>query len=175
MSPFKILAGLSVVAVGGFALWVSPGFASVETYEELPVALPQSWRLHYLNHVFENPTEDCAGCYYQLIGTLQALTHHPDVGAGFDYARLLPLLRNGPGYIREPVPVLACKLILERRDPQLYREMAAAFKGDQDSLESCAVSALGALKQSAPADYESISKTLLEVPELSKYVNSKGS
>jgi hypothetical protein len=170
MSLSKILVGLSVVAAAGLALWLTAELTSREKYEELVLDLPQPLRLHYLNYVFHSPTEDCAGCYYQLIGTLDALEDHAEAGAGFDYMRLLPLLRTGPGEIREPVPGQACALILRRRDPQLYRAMAAAFKEDEDSLKSCVVFQLGTLKQLHPAEYESVSRALLEVPELSKYV-----
>jgi len=166
---FYVIAATVLTIAAAFG-WMS---LRPNDYEKLVHALPSPLRLAYLNHIFDNPTEDCAQCYTRFIGALQALDRNRQMHGedyGFDYARLLPLLRQGPDEIREPVPGSACYLILVRHDARIYRAMVQMFRHDQKSLRFCIENGPLRLGDRPPAEYELARMELLKLPEISAYV-----
>ncbi len=170
----KFLSVVVALALSGTAYILLSFHMDATRFEQLVQVLPAPVRLYYLNRLFDEPTEDCFNCYSQLIGAMQALEknaleHGQDYG--FDFARLLPLLRQGKGYIREPVSVMACSLILKYPDERVYKTMAQSFSQDPKSLHACLVNYASNFKKFHPAEYELAHNTMLKDPALAVYAS----
>jgi len=170
----KISLALAATGVLAVALELLIASGDSSHYKKLVQILPSPIRVHYLNSVFDDPTEDCFGCRSRLLGSLRALkgdvqTHGE--GYGFDHARLLPLLTDDR--YTEPISIYACDLVIVRREERVYKAMLHHFREDTTgSIQYCIRSSLFRLKQLQPAEYVLTRAALLKIPELSAYVQA---
>lgn len=144
-------------------------------YKQFIQVLPESLRIHYLNHVFDQATPSCDDCYGALIGALEALEENAnqrDSDYGFDYAKLIPLLRRGSNEFHEPVPQAACNLLLKLRRAPVYQAMSEAFQEDSTSLQVCIANGFKRLNQHQPSEYELTREALKKVPLLWAYLEA---
>lgn len=164
----KAGAWVAGVAASLVTLWLTWVFvvAGVESHATFIQGLPAPVRLYYINQVLDQPEPDCGGCYGRIAAVLRALVaaraHGEDYG--LDYVRLFPLVRRWHEF-DEPIPMLACGLLLLRRDPRIYLELAQAFKQQPEPLKLCIWNQLSAAREFDPAEYELTRTALLKVPQ----------
>ncbi len=172
----KALTSTLLIAFAALALFVLDYCINATHMEQLVRVLPAPIRLYYLNRLFNEPTEDCFNCYSQLVGALRALeanASEPGQDFGFDPVRLVPLISQGAGFIREPVSGLACNVILLRGDRRVFAAMAQQFSQDPATLRSCLVGRASIFKTYHPAAYEHARSEFLKVESLQSYADLK--
>ena len=172
---------LMIAAGGLFLIWfgvvlVLPAFWLRHTENQVGLinALPHSIRLAYLDTLFinpdpGNPSAHCWECFLRMLGALDALKadleQHQNSFA-FDYAKLIPLLRNNMDGFYEPIPVRACHLILLRHEPRVFALLAKQYVNEKDSYERCIMAGAKQFHELWPEKYPALKNSLMQVPEL---------
>lgn len=174
------LRRLLVAAVVLFLIWFGANLLMRFWLEKIPnqveliEALPQSVRRAYLDDLFDNPEpgfpyEHCWECHLRLVGALAALkqdTEKHQNSFGFDYAKLIPLLRNGMDGFYEPIPGRACHVILLRNEPRVFALLVKQYANEKVSYERCIMNGARQFHEMWPQSYPALKNSLLQVPEL---------
>lgn len=174
------LRRLLVAAVVLFLIWlgtilVVPIWLQPTTNQvALIKALPPSVRNAYLDDLFTNPdpgnpSEKCWECYLRLIGGLEALKQDAEKHQNsyeFDYAKLIPLLRNNMDGFYEPIPILACQAILLRHEPRVFVLLVRQYPAEKQPYNRCIQYGVTQFQEFWPKEYPALKNSLMQVPEL---------
>ena len=135
-------------------------------------AMPPGLRTAYLDNLFSNPSPDCNRCYPQMVGALQAMRDdlvRGGDGYSYDHSKLAPLIAGRMDAYNEPVPVVACDVMMfahQRRAMAALVRMAAT---DRSSVEACVLSARWHSHDLHPRLYPAVRQSVLATPELKPF------
>ncbi len=127
-------------------------------YATLVRVMPISFSKVYLDTLFTNLNKDVM--YAPLIGSMDAIQNslisNDNFHEDFDFYRLLPLLNDKIYY--EPIPALACNLLLLNNDLTVFKAMSKKNGEDKISWGRCVTGGMVRVKEVWPNRYEAIRK-----------------
>ncbi|MDB5705969.1 MAG: hypothetical protein JWN66_3085 [Sphingomonas bacterium] len=145
--------------------------------EEFIRLAPPPVRTYYLDKVFLNSDNECRGCRFRVISALHMIRKDLDESQNsydYDYGKILPFIRSDTyGGFEEPIPMMACIIVLRYNDRQLFEKMAAMYRQTPGILRECIHSGLYWIKEdSGPAPHALVYDNLDSIPALSPLVHN---